>query len=98
MPVKDEAATFIVRASGDSMTGAGIDDGDELLVDRLIRPQNGDVIVAVLDGELCVKRLEITPTGVFIRAENNRHPDIAVPALSDLRVWGVVTYCLHNLR
>lgn len=98
MLVKDDAATFIVRASGDSMAGVGIGDGDELLVDRSIEPRHGDVIVAVLDGELCIKRLEVTPTGVILRAENNRHPDITVRELSDLRVWGVVTYCLHHLR
>lgn len=98
MLVKDDAATFLVRASGTSMTGAGIGDGDELLVDRSIRPQHGDVIVAVLDGELCVKRLEITPAGVVLRAENSRYPDITVPELAELRVWGVVTYCLHHLR
>jgi DNA polymerase V len=52
MLVEDQAATFIVRAAGHSMTGAGISDGDELLVDRSKRPQHGDIIVAVLDGEL----------------------------------------------
>lgn len=98
MLVKDEAATFIVRASGRSMTGAGINDGDELLVDRAVEPRDGDVIVAVLDGELVVKRLEVTPAGVILRAENRSHPDIVVAELSDLRVWGVVTYCLHHLR
>lgn len=98
MLVKDEAATFLLRAAGDSMTGAGISNGDELLVDRSIQPRDGDVIVAVLDGELCVKRLEITSHGVRLRSENSRHPDVTVPTLSDLRVWGVVTYCLHQLR
>lgn len=98
MLVEDHAATFIVRASGHSMTGAGISDGDELLVDRSKRPQHGDIIVAVLDGELTVKRLELTPTGVVLRSENSEHPDIVVPELSDLQVWGVATYCIHHLR
>ena len=98
MLVEDHAATFIVRASGHSMTGAGISDGDELLVDRSKHPQHGDIIVAVLDGELTVKRLELTPTGVVLRSENTEHPDIVVPELSDLQVWGVATYCIHHLR
>jgi len=98
MLVEDQAATFIVRASGHSMTGAGISDGDELLVDRSKRPQHGDVIVAVLDGELTVKRLELTAAGVVLRSENSEHPDIVVAELSDLQVWGVATYCLHHLR
>ncbi|MFK4761702.1 LexA family protein [Microbacterium sp. ZW T5_45] len=98
MLIDDQAATFIVRASGHSMTGAGISDGDELLVDRSKHPQSGDVIVAVLDGELTVKRLELTPAGAMLRSENAEHPDIVVPELSDLQVWGVATYCIHHLR
>ncbi|MFB8191342.1 LexA family protein [Microbacterium sp. NPDC055988] len=98
MLVDDQAATFIVRASGHSMTGAGISDGDELLVDRSKRAQHGDIIVAVLDGELTVKRLEVTRTGVVLRSENTEHPDIVVAELSDLQVWGVATYCIHHLR
>lgn len=98
MLVEDRAATFIVRASGHSMTGAGISDGDELLVDRSKHPQHGDIIVAVLDGELTVKRLELTAAGVVLRAENAEHPDIVVPELSDLQIWGVAMYCIHHLR
>lgn len=98
MLVDDQAATFIVRASGHSMTDAGISDGDELLVDRSKTPQHGDIVVAVLDGELTVKRLELSPAGVVLRSENTAHPDIVVAELSDLQVWGVATYCLHHLR
>jgi DNA polymerase V len=98
MLVDDHAATFIVRVSGHSMTGAGIDNGDELLVDRSKTPRDGDVIVAVLDGELTVKRLRLTGAGVVLQAENAEYPDITVAELSDLQVWGVATYCLHHLR
>ncbi|MBE7956324.1 translesion error-prone DNA polymerase V autoproteolytic subunit [Microbacterium oxydans] len=98
MLVDDQAATFIVRAAGHSMTGAGISDGDELLVDRSKHAQHGDIIVAVLDGELTVKRLELTAAGVVLRAESAGHPDIVVPELSDFQVWGVATYCIHHLR
>lgn len=96
--VKDQAATFIVRVSGHSMEGAGISDGDELLVDRSLEPRDGDVIVAVLDGELTVKRLEVRHDGVRLRAENPDYPDILVPEASDLVVWGVATFCIHHLR
>ena len=98
MLVDDQAATFIVRVSGHSMTGAGIDNGDELIVDRSKTPRDGDVIVAILDGELTVKRLRLTGSGVVLQAENPEHPDIEVAELSDLQVWGVATYCLHHLR
>lgn len=98
MLIDDPAATFIVRVSGHSMVEAGIDNGDELLVDRSKTPRDGDVVVAVLDGELTVKRLRLTGAGVVLQADNAEHPDIAVAELSDLQVWGVATYCLHHLR
>src|SRR5699024_10034831 len=63
MLIRDELATFIVRVSGDSMEGAGIFDGDELIVDRSIEPQDGHIVVAVLDNEMTVKRLHVTSTG-----------------------------------
>jgi DNA polymerase V len=56
---------------------------------------DGSVVVAILDGELTIKRLRITSTGVVLQAENPSYPDIRVPSLSDLVVWGVVTRCLH---
>ena len=96
--VKDKAATFIVRVVGDSMEGAGISDGDELLVDRSLEPRHGDVIVAVLDGELTVKRLWLTAHGVVLHAENQKYPDIHIAELADFRVWGVATYGIHHLR
>lgn len=96
--IDDELTTFIVRVSGDSMTDAGISDGDELLVDTSKEPQPGDVVIAKLDGEFTVKRLDVTARGVILRAESAGHPDIAVAELSELEVFGVATYCIHHLR
>ncbi|MDZ4351670.1 MAG: translesion error-prone DNA polymerase V autoproteolytic subunit [Arthrobacter sp.] len=93
--IKDVTSTYVVRVSGESMAGAGISDGDELIVNRALEPVDGSVVVAVLDGELTVKRLRITRAGVVLQAENPAYPDIVVPSLSDLLVWGVVTRCLH---
>ena len=66
--IRDKTSTFIVRVSGESMTGAGISDGDELVVDRSLTPTHGSVVIAILDGELTVKRLELSPGGVVLRA------------------------------
>ena len=96
--IRDKTSTFIVRVSGESMTGAGISDGDELVVYRSITPTHGSVVIAILDGELTVKRLELHRGGVVLRAENPEYPPIVVASLSDLQVWGVVTYCLHQLH
>ncbi|MBG6180957.1 LexA family protein [Arthrobacter sp. CAN_A1] len=93
--IRDTTCTFIVRVSGDSMSDAGINDGDELIVDRSLSPQHGSVVVAILDGELTIKRLQLVSTGVVLKADNRDYPDIAVAELSDLTVWGVVTRCLH---
>jgi DNA polymerase V len=95
--IKDITSTYVVRVTGNSMEGAGISDGDELVVNRALEPTDGSVVVAVLDGELTIKRLRITPTGVVQQAENPAYPDIHVPALSELTVWGVATRCLHHV-
>ena len=93
--IKDVTSTFIVRVTGQSMEQAGISDGDELIVNRALEPKDGSVVVAVLDGELTIKRLRITALGVVLQADNPDFPDIKVPALSDLSIWGVATRCLH---
>ena len=95
--IKDITSTYVVRVTGSSMEGAGISDGDELIVNRALEPKDGSVVVAVLDGELTVKRLRITPTGVILQAENPKYPDIRVAALSELTIWGVATRCLHHV-
>lgn len=95
--VKDRTSTFILRVSGSSMEGAGISDGDELIVDRALSPNDGSVVVAILDGELTVKRLRITVRGVVLQAENASYPDLTVGELSELDIWGVAVTCLHAL-
>ncbi|HJV98939.1 MAG TPA: translesion error-prone DNA polymerase V autoproteolytic subunit [Arthrobacter sp.] len=95
--IKDITSTFVVRVTGDSMERAGISDGDELIVNRALEPKDGSVVIAVLDGELTVKRLRLTATGVVLQAENPRYPDIRVPSLSELTIWGVATRCLHHV-
>lgn len=97
MLIRDHVSTFIVRVSGNSMQGAGISDGDELIVDRSVQARAGHVVIAVIDGEMTVKRLAITAHGVVLRAENPEYPDIHVPELSELTIWGVATTCLHHL-
>lgn len=95
--IHDSTSTFIVRVSGHSMQGAGISDGDELIVNRARKPVDGSVVVAILDGEMTVKRLRLTPRGVVLQAENPDYPDLAVGELASLTVWGVAETCLHRL-
>mgnify|MGYP001309527250 CR=1 FL=1 len=65
--------------------------------DRSIEPHDGDVVVAGVDGEMTVKRLRGTSNGVVLQADNAVYPDVTVPELSDLTIWGVATTCLHHL-
>jgi DNA polymerase V len=95
--IRDITCTFLVRVSGHSMDGAGIADGDELVVDRSLVPADGNVVVAILDGELTVKRLRLGHGTVRLAAENPDYPDITIPELADLSIWGVVTRCLHHV-
>ena len=90
-------ASFILRVSGWSMVGAGIHDGDELIVDRAIEPVDGHVVVAVIDGELTVKRLRRSGKTVRLVAENPEYPDIEFVDGEELVIWGVVTRVLHKV-
>jgi len=86
------AATFIVRVSGTSMQGAGILDGDLLIVDRSLPPAPGDIVVVAVDGELTVKRLGQEPSGGWqLRAEHPDYPPIPLGEDVECTVWGVAT-------
>ncbi|HDP79970.1 MAG TPA: translesion error-prone DNA polymerase V autoproteolytic subunit [Spirochaetes bacterium] len=95
--VRHPAATFYVRASGDSMTGAGIHSGDILVVDRSLEPVHNSVVIAALDGELTVKRLVREGRRIILAPENPAYDAIEVPPGSGFEVWGVVTYVLHRV-
>ncbi len=89
--ISNPAATFMVRVSGDSMTGAGIQDGDVLVVDRSQDARPGKIVVAVLDGELTVKRLRKRNGKYVLVPENPAYSPIEVEMEQELFVWGVVT-------
>lgn len=94
--IEHPASTFAVRAQGDSMIGAGIFPGDVLIVDRSLQVRNGDVIVAMLDGEFTLKRFELKNSRVFLKPENIHYPPIEVSPHSEFEVWGIVICVLHN--
>lgn len=95
--IKDPVSTFIVRVAGDSMIGAGIYDGDEILVDRSIDARPGHVVVAIVDAELTLKRLATRGGRLLLCAENPAYPDIEISEGSEATIWGVVTLCLHHV-
>jgi len=96
--INDTATTFVVRAEGESMLGAGIFPGDFLVVDRSLVARKEDVVIAALDGEFTVKRLKHRDGHFILAPENPAYPVIRVDEASELSIWGVVTYVIHGLR
>lgn len=88
--VKNPTSTFFVRVQGDSMTGAGIFNGDVLVVDRSKDPQDGRIVVAAVNGELVVKRLSIEENQRLLVSENEAYAPIAVGEDEECFIWGVV--------
>ena len=93
--VAHPAATFFARVKGDSMQGVGIHHGDTLVVDRALTAKDGQIVVALVNGEFTVKRLQRTKTGLLLVAENPAYPAIAVTPDTSIEIWGVVTFVLH---
>jgi len=89
--IQHRDSTFFVRAKGNSMIGAGIFDGDLLVVDRSLTPSSGDIVIAVLDAELTVKRLTKRDGMVILKPENPDFKEIVLKDGQELQVWGVVT-------
>lgn len=95
--IRNKPATFFFRMNSDAMTDAGIFSGDVLIVDRSIRAVNGKVIVAILNGELLVRRLQVHIKGVTLAAENKRYNNIQVDEFSNYAVWGVVVHSIRTI-
>ena len=95
--VRHPASTFFLRASGDSMIGAGINSGDLLVVDRSAEPANGRIVIAALDGELTVKRLVRKCGRVILVPENPDYSPIDITDREYVHVWGVVAYVIHKV-
>ncbi|MEK7462451.1 MAG: translesion error-prone DNA polymerase V autoproteolytic subunit [Patescibacteria group bacterium] len=88
--IDNPTATFFVRVAGDSMEGAGIFDGDILVVDRSVEAADGKIVVAAVFGELVVKRLAMTASSVKLVSENDAYEPIQINDVDDVYIWGVV--------
>ncbi|MEO6729025.1 MAG: translesion error-prone DNA polymerase V autoproteolytic subunit [Candidatus Dojkabacteria bacterium] len=95
--VKHPVATFFVRVSGDSMLGAGIHSGDILVVDRALDGHNDNIVVAVINGELTIKRLKMNKGRVILMPENSNYKPIVITEEDTFSIWGVVTSVIHKL-
>lgn len=96
--IRNEESTFLVVASSRSMLYAGIDQGDELLVDRSLEARHFDVVVALIENDFTVKRLMIEGDKRWLKAENPEYPNIYLKDAQELVIWGVVTRVIKKFR
>lgn len=96
--INNPTATFCARVIGDSMVDSGINEGDMLIIDRSIEPQNGDIAVCFIDGDFTVKRLLINDDGISMVPANRKYPVIKVPDDSNFIIWGIVSHIIKKLN
>lgn len=94
--IEHPAATFFVRATGNSMTGAGIFSGDLLIVDRSKQAKHNSIVIAVVQGEMTVKRLIKHKGDYYLKADNPNYPNITIT--EDTHIWGVVKNSVRDLE
>ena len=92
--VKHPTSTFFVKAEGDSMGDAGITDGDMLVVDRSLTPKDGNIVIAAINGELNVKKLQLKNHKATLLGNGESIP---LSTELDTHFWGVVTHCVKRL-
>ena len=95
--VKNFEATFYAKADGTSMIGAGIDNGDIMVIDRSIEPKDGKIAVCFIDGDFTVKRIKVEKDAVYLMPENKAFQPIKIEEDNKLIIWGIVTYVIKSV-
>lgn len=95
--IRNKPATFFMRVSGSSMINAGIYDGDIVIVDRSLKPQNGKIVIAVIDGEMLIRRYEKTINSLRLIPETTKLSPIDISEFMDFKIWGVVSCIIRNV-
>ena len=95
--VKNKEATFYARVDGDSMIGAGLEDGDLLVIDRSLNPENGKIAVCLIDGDFTVKRIKKEKEKIYLIPENKKYKPIELKEENELIIWGIVIYVIKKI-
>lgn len=95
--IKHPAATFFVKVKGDSMINAGIHSADILVVDRSLDPRDKKIVVAVVNGEFTVKRVQKMKDSLYLVSENDDYSPIEIKDGTDFEIWGVVIHVIHSV-
>ena len=96
--IQNPPATFMAYAEGESMIDMGIHHGDIVIVDRSLNPRNKDIIVAILEGEFCIKQFSNLGDKIKLIPHNSKYPIIYINENSDFQVWGVVIHSIRSYR
>ncbi|MFN6375607.1 MAG: LexA family protein [Chitinophagia bacterium] len=95
--IRNKPATFFMKVRGEAMIGAGIFDGDTIIVDRSIKPVSGRIVIAVLNGDMLIRRLESRFNKMRLIPETDRLAPIDIDPFAEFSIWGVVTYVIHQV-
>ncbi|MGB2128570.1 MAG: LexA family protein [Flavicella sp.] len=95
--IKNPSTTFYGRVKGDSMIGAGLDDGDLLVIDKSLEPRDNRIAVCFIDGEFTVKRIQVAADCIWLLAENDKYAPIKVTQDNDFLIWGIVINVIKNV-
>ena len=94
--IKNPFSTFFLRVKGDSMINSGIQNHDLIIVDKSLIAVPGNIVIAMIDGEFTVKRLEKKNDELYLKSENDEYPDFNFKNHNEIQIWGVVIYSIHN--
>ena len=95
--IKHPSSTFYGRVKGDSMKDADIKDGDLLVIDKSIEPQDGKIAICYIDGEFTVKRIKLEKDVCWLVPENDKYKPIKVTADNEFLIWGIVTHVIKSV-
>ena len=95
--IRNKPATFFMKVSGNSMINAGIFDGDIVIVDRSIKPVNGKIVIAVIDGDMLIRRYEKSINSLKLVPETSTLSPIDVSEFNDFKIWGVVICVIRTV-
>lgn len=96
--VNNNESTFYARVSGNSMEDAGLSDGDLIVIDRSLNPENNKIAVCFLDGEFTIKRIVKRYGKLFLKPENKNYPEIEINNENELIIWGLITYVIKKIN
>lgn len=94
--IKNPSTTFIAFADGNSLTGAGINNKDLLIIDKALEPTDGKIAICVIDGEFTAKRLKVIDKEIWLMPENDNFTPIKISEYNDFEIWGIVTYSIQK--